>query len=552
MAADVTITPANAGWTTTAGAQSGTVEGVTIATDNGLKGTTSGTDELRVYKNKTLTISVASTSVITKIVLNCTASGAAQYGPGSITAQTGYSYSGKVGTWTGEATSVSLVAGNNQVRATSIVVTVEAAPAVFTPVITGAAQFFDQQEVSITCGTDGASIYYTLDGTEPTASSAAYSAAFTINETKTVKAIAIKGSDKSTIASATFKKAPSYATFEELAAATLDEHTYVEVSFSNLEIDSIYLNSNSQRYGLYITVSGTVYEIYSNKAEVPATWVAGGKVSGTIRGDWYSYKGLWEIVPLAADWTWANINYTAPEGTPEIPTFSVEGGIYSAAQSVVLSCATEGAAIHYTLDGTDPTDASAVYSAPIVVSATTTIKAIAIKGSKSSIVVSETYIFPEGAGTKDNPYTCADVILINNALGTSNKYWVKGYILGGVKKSSGLVIDNTVTTAIAIADAADEADMTKVVPVQLGQDVRSVLAAEANRGKLVKVQGTLEAYLTFPGVKGVNAEENYELGGATAIDNTAAEVKAVKFFENGQLRIMKNGVVYNALGEIVR
>ena len=34
----------------------------------------------------------------------------------------------------------------------------------------------------------------------------------------------------------------------------------------------------------------------------------------------------------------------------------------------------------------------------------------------------------------------------------------------------------------------------------------------------------------------------------TAISNTAAESKAVKFFENGQLVIIKNGVKYNALG----
>jgi len=34
----------------------------------------------------------------------------------------------------------------------------------------------------------------------------------------------------------------------------------------------------------------------------------------------------------------------------------------------------------------------------------------------------------------------------------------------------------------------------------------------------------------------------------TAIDNTAAESKAVKFFENGHLVIIKNGVKYNALG----
>ena len=39
---------------------------------------------------------------------------------------------------------------------------------------------------------------------------------------------------------------------------------------------------------------------------------------------------------------------------------------------------------------------------------------------------------------------------------------------------------------------------------------------------------------------------------ATAIDNSDAEVKSVKFFENGQLFIEKNGVIYNAQGAIVK
>lgn len=38
----------------------------------------------------------------------------------------------------------------------------------------------------------------------------------------------------------------------------------------------------------------------------------------------------------------------------------------------------------------------------------------------------------------------------------------------------------------------------------------------------------------------------------TGIDNTDAEVKSVKFFENGQLFIEKNGVIYNAQGAIVK
>lgn len=60
------------------------------------------------------------------------------------------------------------------------------------------------QSVSISCGTSGASIYYTDDGTEPTTSSMAYSSAFTIYGTKTIKAIAVKsGMTNSDVATAT-------------------------------------------------------------------------------------------------------------------------------------------------------------------------------------------------------------------------------------------------------------------------------------------------------------------------------------------------------------
>lgn len=51
-----------------------------------------------------------------------------------------------------------------------------------------------------------------------------------------------------------------------------------------------------------------------------------------------------------------------------------------------------------------------------------------------------------------------------------------------------------------------------------------------------------------------NAEAKWQLisievpGGSQAIDNTNADVKATKIFENGQLVIIKNGVKYNALG----
>ena len=77
------------------------------------------------------------------------------------------------------------------------------------------------------------------------------------------------------------------------------------------------------------------------------------------------------------------------------PTFSPAGGTYYGPQTVTISCATEGAVIHYTLDGTTPDGTSAVYSEPLTISTTTTVKAVAIVGDDASNVASVTYTFPE-------------------------------------------------------------------------------------------------------------------------------------------------------------
>ncbi|MBQ4394580.1 MAG: chitobiase/beta-hexosaminidase C-terminal domain-containing protein [Paludibacteraceae bacterium] len=75
------------------------------------------------------------------------------------------------------------------------------------------------------------------------------------------------------------------------------------------------------------------------------------------------------------------------------PTFSVAAGTYNNAQSVEISCATVGATIHYTIDGTDPTASSPTYSSAIsVTSDNITIKAIATKSDMTdSDIASATY-----------------------------------------------------------------------------------------------------------------------------------------------------------------
>lgn len=78
------------------------------------------------------------------------------------------------------------------------------------------------------------------------------------------------------------------------------------------------------------------------------------------------------------------------------PTFSPAGGEITSAQNVTISAA-KGAIIYYTTDGTDPTTSSSVYSEPIKVNATITIKAIAVKDGLTSEIASATYTLVEAA-----------------------------------------------------------------------------------------------------------------------------------------------------------
>ena len=141
--------------------------------------------------------------------------------------------------------------------------------------------------VTISCATDGAKIYYTTDGTEPTASSTAYTEAISVTPPMTLKAIAVKsGMNDSAVAS---------------------------------------------------------------------------------------------------------VSYTIKE-TVSTPEFSVESGAVDSGTKVTISCATEGAKIYYTTDGSDPTAESTEYKAAISVTTAVTLKAIAVKdGMNGSAVASVSY-----------------------------------------------------------------------------------------------------------------------------------------------------------------
>ncbi|HOL32232.1 MAG TPA: lamin tail domain-containing protein [Anaerohalosphaeraceae bacterium] len=87
-------------------------------------------------------------------------------------------------------------------------------------------------------------------------------------------------------------------------------------------------------------------------------------------------------------------NSAVYEGLVADTKFSRNRGFYTAPFEVSISCATPGAAIHYTTDGSTPNESSPAYTGPIAISATTCLRAAAFKpGWRPSNTDTQTYLF---------------------------------------------------------------------------------------------------------------------------------------------------------------
>ena len=183
-----------------------TKDDVTISVSNGLIAQDKGVWAYRVYKGQTMTISCETASIL-KVEFECTANGAEKYGPGCFTADVpNYTYeeSGPKGTWEGSAFSIVFTASLNQARATKIVVTTGEAGLVAPVIHPAGGKFYLPVNVSITCPTPNAQIYYTTNGGTPTTGSTRYTAPFSVSADATVKAISVLDSDISDVVSAEF------------------------------------------------------------------------------------------------------------------------------------------------------------------------------------------------------------------------------------------------------------------------------------------------------------------------------------------------------------
>ena len=301
-----------------------------------------------------------------------------------------------------------------------------------------AGTYTEVQSVTLSCETQGATIYYTTDGSTPTSASAVYSSAISVGETMTIKAIAIKNEIESALATAAYTinlpEDENTSKTWDLSVASYDNDASADkvtwsATYVSMVVDKDKSSTAANNYlggdannrtssRMYkdskLTITPTGKQITTITFAAVSSTYATALASSTWTNATAEANGSNVVVTVASTgavsaaiggtcgFTEVRVVYTDVDTSiPAEPTFSLTAGTYTEAQSVTLACETQGATIYYTTDSSTPTNASTQYTTAISVGETMTIKAVAIKDDKSSPVATATYTInlPEDENT---------------------------------------------------------------------------------------------------------------------------------------------------------
>lgn len=161
----------------------------------------------------------------------------------------------------------------------------------------------------------------------------------------------------------------------------------------------------------------------------------------------------------------------------EDPAFSPMAGTYTNSVNVKLSCSTTGASIYYTLDGTEPSVNSTLYTTDgINLTETTTIKAVAYLDGMYSTTTTATYVIEAGSGDKP----------VNGEIALNNTFF--GVNWTGSRPSSGADVltgsENGITITYSLGSSANMYCNSEQIRMYGGNELK----VESGSGEIVKLE----------------------------------------------------------------
>ena len=209
--------------------------------------------------------------------------------------------------------------------------------------------------VSMSCPTEGATIYYTTNGVDPTVESAVYKR-FRIYGKTTVKAIAEKDGMLSDVVTAEY----ALGQCEDPVISLADGATFAH---SNQVVSIRWNNDGILRY----TLDGSEPTAESPVCDGPFTFNDSVVIKAKVFSDDFFDSA---VVTASLTRVWENV------ATPVIDAVESFTGSKT---KVVISCATDSAIVRYTLNGNEPNSHSTKYTGPFYVTDSCTVKAYAVK-----------------------------------------------------------------------------------------------------------------------------------------------------------------------------
>lgn len=288
-------------------------------------------------------------------------------------------YTGPIGVPAGTTvTSIAVADGmaNSPINAASYVIGTAATPTFSPP----GGSYASVQTVSVSSTTAGAKIYFTTDGSAPSTASTAYDGTpVTISAGQVLQAVAVKqGMSTSATGSATY------------TIGTVATPQFSPPGGTYASTQSVELKTTTAGATIYYTTDGSTPSTSSTRYAGTAISLPEGRTISAIA----TASGMAPSQMGAA---------TYMVGTVATPTFSKPSGPLDTGTQITIACATSGARIRYTTDGTAPLPTSPVQLGPISVNKRTILRAIAEKaGVATSAEGSATYeIFGRWVDARD-------------------------------------------------------------------------------------------------------------------------------------------------------